>query len=176
MMSFILAKPAAGVSDDEICRRIRASTGLAAATAGDFGWNTILYYVAHTGIPLNFAITIAIAFAVGTIVAGQTFYLFTIENLKHFGALKAVGVTNARLTGMILLQALLVCAIGYSIGIAMTALFFVFTNMTLDLRGLFLPWQIMAGVGVTALGVTFAASLLSIRRVLVLEPAMVLRG
>jgi putative ABC transport system permease protein len=77
---------------------------------------------------------------------------------------------------MILLQALLVCAIGYSIGIAMTALFFVFTNMTLDLRGLFLPWQIMAGVGVTALGVTFAASLLSIRRVLVLEPAMVLRG
>jgi putative ABC transport system permease protein len=32
-------------------------------------------------------------------VAGQTFYLFTIENLKQFGALKAMGVTNLRLIG-----------------------------------------------------------------------------
>ena len=35
----------------------------------------------------------------------QTFYLFTVENLKQFGALKAIGVTNRRLVGMILLQA-----------------------------------------------------------------------
>jgi len=38
------------------------------------------------------------------VVAGQTFYIFTIENLKQFGALKAIGVTNARITAMILLQ------------------------------------------------------------------------
>jgi hypothetical protein len=40
--------------------------------------------------------------------AGQTFYLFTLENLKHYGALKAIGVTDLRLIGMILLQALVV--------------------------------------------------------------------
>ena len=175
-MSFILVRPARGVSDGEICARIRNATGLAAFTGEDFGWKTLVYYGLHTGIPLNFGITIAIALAVGTVVTGQTFYLFTLENLKHFGSLKAVGVTNVRLTGMILLQALLVCSIGSSIGIALTAAFFVLTNMTLDLRGFFLPWQIAVGVVATALLITVAASLLSIRRVLVLEPATVLRG
>ena len=47
-------------------------------------------------------------------VAGQTFYLFTVENLKQFGAIKAIGVTNWRLIGMILLQAFAVGIIGFS--------------------------------------------------------------
>ena len=68
-------------------------------------WDCIRYYLKNTGIPINFGITIAVALIVGTVVAGQTFYLFTVENLKQFGALKAIGVTNWRLIGMILLQA-----------------------------------------------------------------------
>jgi putative ABC transport system permease protein len=102
LLSFVLAKAQAGHSDDEVCRRIAAATGLHAATGSEFGWQTIRYYVAHTGIPVNFGITIMIALVVGTIVAGQTFYIFTLENLKQFGALKAIGVTNWRITGMIL--------------------------------------------------------------------------
>jgi putative ABC transport system permease protein len=43
---------------------------------------------------VNFGITIAIALIVGLVVSGQTFYLFTVENLRQFGALKAIGVTN----------------------------------------------------------------------------------
>lgn len=33
----------------------------------------------------------ALGFIVGTAIAGQNFYLFTLENLKQFGALKAMG-------------------------------------------------------------------------------------
>ena len=57
------------------------------------------YYLRNTGIPVNFGITIGVALVVGTVVAGQTFYLFTIENLKQFGALKAMGVGNLKLVG-----------------------------------------------------------------------------
>src|SRR6266567_8621991 len=134
-LSFVLAKAAPGISDQEACRRIEQATSLRAATSREFGWQTIRYYIAHTGIPVNFGITIAIALVVGTIVAGQTFYIFTIENLKQFGEIKAIGVTNWRITGMILLQALMVGTIGYSIGIAMTAAFFEITKGILDLRG-----------------------------------------
>jgi putative ABC transport system permease protein len=176
LLSFVLAKAQPGVSDDEVCRRITAATSLHAATGRSFGWQTIRYYIAHTGIPVNFGITIAIALVVGTIVAGQTFYIFTLENLKQFGALKAIGVTNWRITGMILLQALMVGAIGYSIGIAMTATFFEVTKANLDLRGFVLFWQIAAGTGAVVLFIVMAASLMSIRRVLVLEPAVVFRG
>lgn len=176
LLSYVLAKPAEGVAPDEVCRRIKAATGLEAETKEEFGWRTIWYYIAHTGIPINFGITVIIALLVGTVVAGQTFYIFTIENLKQFGALKAIGVTNLRITGMILLQALVVGSIGYSIGIAMTAAFFESTKNILDLRGFLLLWQTAAGTGVAVFFIVILASLLSIRKVLVLEPAIVFRG
>jgi putative ABC transport system permease protein len=77
---------------------------------------------------------------------------------------------------MIVLQALMVGVIGYSIGIGMTAAFFEFTKDNLDLRGFSLLWQIAAGTGGTVLMIVILASLMSIRRVLVLEPAVVFRG
>ena len=175
-LSFVLAKAAPGTSDRDLCRRIERVTGLHAATSHDFGLQTMRYYIKHTGAPLNFAITVTIALIVGAIIAGQTFYIFTLEHLKQFGALKAIGVTNWRLTGMILLQAFIVVAIGYSIGIGMTAAFFEMTKHNLNLRGFTLLWQIAVGTAATEVIVVAAASLTSIRRVLVLEPAAVFRA
>ena len=136
---------------------------------------TIVYYLVHTGIPINFGLTVGIAMIVGTVVAGQTFYLFTLENLKQFGALKAMGTTNRRLVGMILLQALVVAAVGYAIGLGLAATFFIVAR-TEATRGIVVLWQAMAGTGVVVLLIVTLASLLSIRKVLVLEPAMVFRG
>src|SRR5262249_5029600 len=113
---------------------------------------------------------------VGAVVAGQTFYIFTIENLKQFGALKAIGVTNTSIVGMILLQALTVAAIGYSLGSGIAGVFFSVTLHNDPTRGLVLLWQNMAGVAVAIFMVVFLASLLSVRRVLTLEPAVVFRG
>jgi putative ABC transport system permease protein len=113
---------------------------------------------------------------VGTIVTGQTFYMFTLENLQQFAALKAIGVTNASIAGMILLQALTAATIGYAIGIGMTAGFFEITKNSLDLRGFVLLWQVAVATGSTVLVIVTAASLMSVRRVLILEPALVFRG
>jgi putative ABC transport system permease protein len=44
------------------------------------------------------------------------------------------------------------------------------------LQGFYLSWQVMAGVAGAVLLIVVLASLLSIRRVLVLEPAVVFRG
>lgn len=176
MMSFIVAQPRAGVSLQDASRRIAEKTGLRALPARQFGWETIMYYIKNTGIPINFGITVAIALVVGTVVAGQTFYLFVLENLKQFGALKAIGVTSWRITLMILLQALIVGAIGYCIGIAMTAAFFELTKNNLDLRGFYLMPEIMQGVAVAVALIVVLASFVSVRRVAVLEPAVVFRG
>src|SRR3989442_8672204 len=146
-MSFVLAKPVAGVSTEDVCHRIETATGLRARTSKEFSWDAFLFYLRNTGIPVNFGITVMVALIVGTVVAGQTFYIFTIENLKQFGALKAIGVTNGRIVAMILQQALLVGSIGFSLGIGMTAAFFEITKDNLDLRGFTLLWQIAAGGG-----------------------------
>ncbi len=176
LMSFVLAKPAPGNDVQEVCDRIREDTGLMALTQDQFFWKTIAYFLGSTGIPVNFGITIALGFIVGVAIAGQTFYLFTVENLKQFGALKAMGVTNPRIVGMILLQALVVGAVGYGLGIGLTAIFFQSTSGLTPLAGLHLYWQVMAGTAAAVLLIVVLASLLSIRRVLVLEPAVVFRG
>jgi putative ABC transport system permease protein len=175
-LSFVLVKRKPDVSVDKLCRRIEEQTGLRAVSGTGFAWQTVRYYIKNTGIPVNFGITIAIALIVGTVVAGQTFYIFTIENLAQFGALKAIGVTNKRIVGMILLQALTVTGIGYSIGSGLAAAFFSVTLRNLQTRGIVLLWQNMLGVGGAILLAVFLASLLSVRRVLVLEPAVVFRG
>jgi putative ABC transport system permease protein len=174
-MSFVVARPSAGVSPEELTRRIAQQTGLRARTTDEFRWDCIRYYLANTGIPVNFGITIAIALIVGTVVAGQTFYLFTVENLKQFGALKAIGVSNTRLTGMVLLQAFTVGAIGFALGTGMGAVFFEVTAQKLATRGIILMWENVALTGACMFFVVIIASLLSIRRVLVLEPAAVFR-
>jgi putative ABC transport system permease protein len=175
-LSYVLVKPQPGVNAEELCKRIEAQTGLRARTSEQFQWDCIGYYLKNTGIPVNFGITITIAVIVGIVVAGQTFYLFTVENLKQFGAIKAIGVTNWRLIGMILLQAFTVGLIGFSLGTGMAGQFFDFFSQKIPTRGLVLLWQSVALTGATIVLVMIFASILSLRRVLVLEPAVVFRG
>ena len=156
---------------------IKAATGFEALTYDQFVWQTINYYIANTGIPVNFGITIVLGFIVGAAIAGQTFYLFTLENLRHFGALKAMGVNNRRLIGMVLLQAAVIGAIGYSLGVGMAVAFFEVSGRVLpDLRGMNIPWQVAFGTAGVVVAIITFASLMSLRRVLLLEPAVVFRG
>jgi len=175
-LSFIIARPAPGVTPKELTARIEKQTGLRARTTKEFLWDCVGYYLRNTGIPVNFGITIIVGLVVGTVVAGQTFYLFTVDNLKQFGALKAIGVTNLRLTGMILLQAFSVGALGFALGTGMAASFFELTLHKLATRGIVLMWQCIGITGACIFFVVIVASILSIRRVLVLEPAAVFQG
>src|SRR5262249_53278008 len=117
LMNFILVKPGDKVDPPELCRQIEKQTGRIALTRRQFCWKTVNFFLGSTGIPVNFGITIALGFIVGAAVTGQTLYLFILESLKQFGALKAMGVPNSGILRMVLLQALLVGCIGYGLGI-----------------------------------------------------------
>ena len=175
-LSYVLAKPAAGITPEQLCSRIEKATGLRARTTDQFRWDCIRYYLRNTGIPVNFGITIFIALVVGTVVAGQTFYLFTIDNLRQFGTLKAIGVADRTLVGMILLQALNAGAIGFAIGTGMEVTFVEIFMQKIATRGLILLWQSVAIAAACIVFVVLFASWLSIRRVLRLEAATVFRS
>src|SRR5262249_40108063 len=145
ILSYILAKTEPGLTPDAVARRIAAMTGLGAMTSDQFMKLTIDYYLRYTGIPFNFGITAFLGFLVGTAIAGQTFYNFTIENIKQFGALKAMGATNVRIVGMILLQAMVVGLLGYGIGVGAAALFGRLIRGT-ELA-FFTPWQLLPITG-----------------------------
>lgn len=175
VLSFVLAEPEPGLSSAEVCRSITEQTGLQAMPREDFSRKTIWYFLEKTGIPINFGITVLLGFIVGTAIAGQTFYLFTIENLKQFGALKAMGAGNLRLMGMILFQAIVVGLIGYGLGVGGAAVFGHVTRNASKLA-FFMPWQVLVGTGVAVTLIAMLSCLISMRRVFVLEPAVVFQG
>jgi len=175
-MSFVLARAADGVDPAALARRIEAQTGLQALTRVEFAWRSVNYYLTRTGIPVNFGITIALAVIVGTAITAQTLYLFVVENLKQFGALKAIGATNRQIAAMVLLQSAVVGAIGFAIGIGVCAFFFKATRNVPALEGFALRLDVLAGVGAVVAIILVLASLGSLLKVFRVDPAIVFRG
>lgn len=174
-LGYVLVRAKPGISPETLARSIEAATALKARTTMEFVWDCIGYYLRNTGIPVNFGITIAIALVVGLAVAGQTFFLFTLDNLKQFGVLKAIGITNSRLVGMVLLQAATAGFVGFAFGSGMAALFFEVMSKQMATRDIILTWQVEAIVAALMTAVILAVSVISIRRVIVLEPASIFR-
>jgi putative ABC transport system permease protein len=176
-LTFVLARAAAGQDPSAVAATIAARTGLQARSAAEFRRQTIGYYLVNTGIPISFGIVILLGVIVGVAVVGLTFNMFVADNLRQFGALKAIGTTNRRLIGMVLVQAGMVGATGYGLGLGFAAAFFEFaTRGNSDLRGFYLPWWIAAGVAGATASIILLAILTGMRRVLVLDPAIVFRA
>lgn len=174
LLSFVLVKAKKGQDLVQLTKRIRDTTGLAAYTSSEFKDLTYKYFMKNTGIPINFGISVTLGFIVGAAIAGQTFYNFTLENLRQFGVLKAMGASNWVLLRMILLQAVLVGSIGYGIGVGLTALFgFAMRNTILAFK---FPWQLLVFSGVGISLICAFAAIISILKVIRLEPAVVFKG
>lgn len=174
LLSFVLVKAKPGQNLSELTRRIRTNTGLAAYTKDEFQELTYKYFLKNTGIPINFGISVTLGFIVGAAIAGQTFYNFTLDNLRQFGVLKAMGTSNWVLLRMILLQAILVGTIGYGMGVGLTALFgYSMRNTILAFR---FPWQLLVFSGVGVSLICMFAALISIFKVVRLEPAIVFKS
>lgn len=173
-LSYVLAKAKDGVPVLEVTRLIREHTGLGAFTAEEFGLKTIMWVLRNTGIGINFGTTIVLGFIVGMAIAGQTFYLFTVENLKQFGALKAMGTTTATLARMIILQAFTVGLIGYGVGIGLATLFGRLTASEGQLPFVE-TWPLLALVFVSLLMICTLSAMISIIKLAKLEPAIVFR-
>ena len=175
-MSFVLVRAKDGENREALARTIEEATGYQALTRTEFAWRSVNYYLTRTGIPVNFGITIVLAVIVGVAITAQTLYLFVIENLKQFGALKAIGATNAQIAGMVLLQSAVVGAIGFGLGIGVCAFFFQATQDVPALEGFVLRPEVFGGVGATVAIIVVVASLGSLTKVFSVDPAIVFRG
>lgn len=175
-LSFIVARSAPGQDPAAVTAAIEAQTGLRARTSEEFAQQGIDYIVENTGIPINFGITVALGFVVGVAIVGLTFSLFIRDSIKQFGALKAIGVTNGKIRGMVALQAGFIGFVGYGIGILLAVLFIVSGAASGDaFKGFYTPWQIPLAVAVAVLLMVFGTGFVALRKVLKTEPAEVFR-
>ncbi|GKS64858.1 ABC transporter permease [Nitrospira sp.] len=172
-LSYVLAKAKDEIPVEDVIERIQSQTGLGAFTAEGFGMKTIMWVLKNTGIGINFGTTILLGFIVGMAIAGQTFY-FTVENLRQFGALKAMGTSTFTLARMITLQAFTVGLTGYGVGVGLATLF-----GFLAAHGGNLPfaetWQLLLLVLVALLAICIVSASVSIIKLVRLEPGIVFR-
>jgi putative ABC transport system permease protein len=174
LLSFIIAQASPGFTPREVCDNIKAVTGLAAYTKRDIQLLTLGYYSKYTGIVVNFGVAIIMGFIIGTAIAGQALYNFTLDHLPLFGVFKAMGADNTLLIKMILLQTLLVSGIGWGIGIGAAALFFFLTGRT-ELS-FSMPLYLYIASGTSILLISLFAALFSMRKVIRLDPAIVFKS
>lgn len=182
MLSAVIAAPADGLTASEAVARIEEQTQLRAYVNQDFGENdkdfntsTVWWYVKNTGIPISFGTTVVIGFIVGVAIACQTFYAFVLDNLRHLGALKAMGMSNFRLATMLLIQAFTVGIIGFGIGLLATA-GFAMGALENDQPPFYMPWQIPVAAFCVIQVICMLAALMGIIRLSLYEPAMVFRA
>ncbi len=174
-LSYILVGVKEGVPVADVQARIARLPDLIGLTPDQMRWRTVEFIMKETGIGINFGITVFLGFIVGLVVSAAIFYQFTVDNLRNFAVLKAMGARRLTLIGMILLQAVVVGAVGFGIGVGGAGLFSLMGRKPGAELAVYFPWQLMFAALFAMIACVSIGSLLSLSRVLRLEPAVVFK-
>jgi putative ABC transport system permease protein len=177
MSSFFIVHASRGVDPVELAKRIADRTGLQAKTKQQFIDLSIDYVYRTSGMVEAFGTTIIIGLIVGVVIVGQTFYMFILDNLKQFAALKAIGISNWVIMQMLFIQAGMVTFVGYGFGIGASAGIFAMMDSNASLlRGMVIPWSLLLGSATAVTCIVIVSCITSSLRVLLVDPAIVYRG
>lgn len=174
MLTHVLAAPVGGKPVAEVIHAIKAQTGLQAVTEAEFRRMSVMWMISNSPIPYVIGLIVGIGFIIGLGVSGQTFYTFILENTRHLGALKAMGASNLKLAAMIVTQAAIVGFVGFGLGVGVMSGFF--SILPEGRAPLMLLWQIPVVVFIAITFICMVAALLSLWRVIAIEPAIVFRA
>ena len=143
-------------------------------TKADWAKRSRNYWVASTGIGLNMYLTVFLGCLVGVVVVTQTLYTSTMEHIKEFGTVKAIGGSNADIYRILGAQAVAAAVIGFLAGRLMA---FALAPAMAQIRlKLIISNEFAAIVFVGTLVLCLVAALVSFRKVAKIDPALVFRG
>lgn len=171
---FIVARVAPGYDPKDVVSRLREIRDVDVYTRDSYSLKTRLYWTWETGIGLGFGLTVVMAIVVGVVIVSQTIYSATIEHLREFGTLKAIGATNRDVYVIILKQALINAGLGYVAGLGITLL--VVHSSSVTGLVLIVPPLLMAGVLGLTVAMCVTASMISVRKALRVDPLVVFRA
>jgi putative ABC transport system permease protein len=174
LLSFILVQAKPGESEQAVVAQINGLSGLRAFTTDGFRLETMRWFFRNTGIPVAFSVVVIIGAVFGLWVTGQAFFLFVHDNLRHLAAMAAMGATQGRLAVMVMFQAFFAGAVGYGVGLGLTA-GFGFLVLPAETPAFYLPWQLPVTVGALVAVICFFAGGLGVWKLRTVEPAMVFK-
>ena len=132
------------------------------------------YWMFGTGAGITVLIAAGLGLLVGVVVVAQTIYAATIDHIKEYGTLKAMGATNFYLYRVIIAQAATAGLMGYLVG--MTVALLVSHASLKGTTAIILPWQLVGALFFLTMIMCILASVVSINKVTRLDPAMVFKN
>ena len=172
---FILVKLAPGADLETVRRALLAHlTDVEVFTSKQFSRMTQIYWMFTTGAGVAVLLAAVLGLVVGFVVVAQTIYATTVDHLKEFGTLKAMGAPNSYVYKVILTQATISAVIGYGLGMLVSA--FVVRASQAGGAAILMPWPMAVGMFFLTLLMCTSAALVSINKVTRLDPAMVFKG
>jgi len=173
---FLLLKTSPGANVEQVRRALSARlTGVDVLTTANWSRMTTSYWMFGTGAGVTVIMAAVLGLLVGIVVVAQTIYAATIDHIREFGTLKAMGATNGYIYRIIFRQATVSAVIGYAFGIAIAS----FAAASVTQSGganIVLPIAVRAGLFVLTLLMCLMAAAVSINKVTKIDPAMVFKG
>lgn len=172
---FIVVKLNSGANADAVISSLRKRYPVVDVFSRDeFSFRTRKYWAVETGVGFSFLLTIVVSFIVGMLIVGQTIYNSTMEHIKEFGTLKALGGTNADIYKIIFSQALINALVGYAVSL----LFTIITVPLYELGGMVIVVRPLVNVALLILTfvMCLGSAFVSINRIRRIDPAILFRG
>jgi len=172
---FILVKVAPGASLEQVRRRLLDHIkDVEVFTTAEFSHMTTFYWMFTTGAGVAVLIAAVLGLVVGFVVVAQTIYATTMDHIREYGTLKAMGAPNSYVYKVIMKQAAISAVIGYALGMIVSG--FVVHASQAGGAAILMPPSMAGGMFFVTLLMCVGAALVSINKVTRIDPAMVFKG
>jgi len=175
LTSYILAKLKDKTKKDVVVKALRELlSDNDVMTSEEFVMRTVRYWTIQTGIGMSFFLTALLGLMIGGAIVGQTIYANTVQHIKEYGTLKAMGAKNEDIYKVIFSQALISAAAGYALGTAVMVLM----QPSIEAAGvpLYLSPLLIAAVFIIISASCLSSAYFSVKKIKTLDPVMVFRG
>jgi len=132
------------------------------------------YWIFKTGLGFNMGMIVFLGCLVGVVILGQTLYTTTMEHIREFGMVKAIGGTNGDIYRILVRQALVIAFTGFLTG---TLLAFALKHLVLRADiDMDLSPELLGIVLLSTLLLCLLSSMISFRKVSAIDPALLFRS
>ena len=172
---YVLVKVARGADVEQVRRDILGRVkDVDVFTTREFSRMTRYYWMFTTGAGVAVLMAAVLGLFVGFVVVAQTIYATTMDHIREFGTLKAMGAPNSYVYKVIIQQAAISAVVGYALGMVVSA--FVVHGSKHGGASILMPWPMAVGMFFVTMAMCVGAALVSINKVTHLDPAMVFKG
>ena len=175
-VSAIAVQVKPGMSISAVAKEInRTFYGVKAWTTEDLQNETIRFITISSNIGTSVGSLVLFAIISGFFIISLTLFSSTLDHLRDYGTLKAIGATNAYVRNLILMQSFIFAVAGYAIALMLIFLF----KAAVTGAGLIIQYSILELFILFLITVVISVGgslVFSIRKINNVEPASVFRG